>query len=150
MSTASDLALARRQLDAEHRAFVLVRDGAVLATGDEYGVWELLAAADRLGEEARGASLADKVVGQAVALIVVHAGIVAVDTRVASDPAVRLLADHGIPLHAARTVPQILNRQGDGPCPMEKATRPFAEVAAGLQALRAFIADRKAGRPLPP
>jgi hypothetical protein len=47
-------------------------------------------------------------------------------------------------------VPQILNRRGDGPCPMEKATTPFDDVGAGLAALRAFIADRRAGVPLPP
>jgi hypothetical protein len=150
---ASDLdrALARQRLDAENRAFVLVRAGQVLAAGDDYGVRELLAASDRLGDALRGACLADKVIGNAVALIVVHAGIRAVDTRVASAPAVRLLAAHGVPCRAERTVPQILNRRGDGPCPMEKATLPHAaNPAAGLQALRDFIADRLAGRPLPP
>lgn len=150
LNTAStDLAQARRLLDVENRAFVLVRAGQVLATGDDYGVRELLAAADRLGPEVRGASLADKVVGKAVALIVVHAGISAVDTRVASESAGKLLTAHGVPFRAGQIVPQILNRRGDGPCPMEKATTPFDDVPAGLQALRDFIAARKAGLPLP-
>ncbi len=147
----SDLALARRLLDDGNRAFVLVRDGTVLATGDDHGVRELLAASDRLGSGLRGASLADKVVGNAVALIAVHACLQAIDTRVVSEPALRLLARHGLPCRADRRVPQILNRRGDGPCPMERATLPqVADPAAGLQALRDFLADRAAGRPLPP
>jgi hypothetical protein len=146
----TDIAQARRVLDAEKLAFVLVRDGKVITTGDDYGVRELLAAVDRIGPDVRGASLADKVVGKAVALIVVHAGIRAVDTRVASEPAVRLLTLHGIPCEAGTIVPQILNRRGDGPCPMERATLPFAEVGPGLQQLREFIAARRAGLPLPP
>ncbi len=145
----TDLEQARSLLESEKLAFVLVRDGKVLATGNDYGVRELLATADRLGSGTRGASLADKVVGKAVALIVVYAGICAVDTRVASEPAVKLLEAHGVPLRAASVVPQILNRRGDGPCPMEKATTLFEEVAPGLQALREFIAARSAGLPLP-
>ena len=137
-------------MESEKLAFVLVRDGKVLATGDDYGVRELLATAARFGPGTRGASLADKVVGKAVALIVVHAGICAVDTRVASEPAVKLLKTHGVPLRAASVVPQILNRRGDGPCPMERVTTLFDEVEPGLQALREFIAARRAGLPLPP
>jgi hypothetical protein len=146
----TDLEQARSLFESEKLAFVLVRNGKVLATGEDYGVVELLATADRLGPGAHGASLADKVVGKAVALIVVNAGICAVDTRVASEPAVRLLKTHGVPLRAASVVPQILNRRGDGPCPMERATTPFEDVAPGLQALRDFIAARRAGLPLPP
>ena len=145
----NDLSQARQLLDSAKLAFVLVKDGQVIASGDDYGVRELLAAVDRLGPLARGASLADKIVGKAVALIVVHAGICAVDTRVASESAVKLLKLHGVPFHTAAIVPQILNRSGDGPCPMEKVTTPFEEVAPGIEALRAFIAARRAGVPLP-
>jgi len=145
----TDLNQARSLLERGKLAFVLVREGKVIATGDDYGVRELLAAVDRLGALARGASLADKIVGKAVALIVVHAGICGVDTRVVSESAVKLLKAHGVPFSATTVVPQILNRRGDGPCPMEKVTMPFEEVAPGIEALRAFIAARRAGIPLP-
>jgi hypothetical protein len=138
----TDLAQACALLDAGKLAFVLVRDGKVLASGDDYGVRELLAATARLGPLARGASLADKVIGKAVALIVVHAGIRAVQTRVASEPAVAFLKEHGVSATIGVIVPQILNRRGDGPCPMEKLTMPFMDVTAGITALREFIAAR--------
>ncbi|MEN9632141.1 MAG: hypothetical protein RL077_545 [Verrucomicrobiota bacterium] len=145
----TDLEQARQRLDAGQIAFVLVKEGKFVATGDDYGVRELLAAVDRLGEHACGASLADKIVGKAVALIVVHARISAVTTRVASESAVKLLKSHDVPLHAATVVPQVLNRRGDGPCPMEKATMPFEDARLGLETLRAFIEARRAGVPLP-
>jgi len=139
----TDLVEARRLLEAENLAFVLVRRGSVIARGTSGGVDELLAAVDELGARARGASLADKVVGKAVALIVVSAGICAVDTPLASDAAVQVLKSHNIALRAASIVPQIMNRRGDAACPLEQLTRPFDEPGAAIAKLREFISRRR-------
>ncbi len=136
-----DLTLARETLDTGHLAFVLVCEGHVIASGQERGVATLLAAVDRLGADVCGASLADKVVGKAVALIVAHTGIVAVDARLASDTALSFLRARGIPIHCDQSVPQILNRRGDGPCPMEKLTQAHDDPAEGMARLREFVAS---------
>ena len=145
----NDLAEARRILDSENLAFVIVRDGRILARGTGDGVRELLTSLDQLGAEARGASLADKVVGKAVACLAAHAGIVAVDARLASESAVQHLQARGIPMRVAATVPHILNRRGDGLCPLEQLTQQIAEPAIAVAKLREFIAARAAGIPLP-
>jgi hypothetical protein len=141
-----DLIKARRLLGTDNLAFVLVRKGSVIARGTSGGVGELLAAVDKLGAQTRGASLADKVVGKAVALIVVSAGICAVDTPLASRAAARVLRSHSVALHATSIVQQIMNRRGDAPCPMEQLTRPFDEPSAAIAKLREFLAGR---RPMP-
>lgn len=138
----TDLVQARRLLEAENLAFALVRHGSVIANGSKNGVDELLAAVDELGAHARGASLADKVVGKAVALIVVYAGICAVDTPLASQAAAQVLKSRQIALHATSVVSQILNRRGDAPCPLEQLTQPFDEPSAAIAKLREFIAGR--------
>ena len=143
----ADLLQARELLAAENLAFVLVQQGRVLARGSDHGVVELLAAVDRLGPAVRGASLADKVVGKAVAMIVAFAGIGAVDTPLASEAAEQVLRSRGIALHAAALVPQILNRRGDGPCPLEQLTQPFTEPGAALVKLREFFAARTSAPP---
>lgn len=139
----SDLDAARRMLDAEKLAFVIFKGGQEIARGAHDGVGELLAAVDRLGADVRGASLADKVVGKAVALVAAHAGIRAVDTPLASQAAVLVLQAHQIALRAETIVAHILNRRGDGVCPLEKLTQPLDEPAAAVAKLREFIAARR-------
>jgi hypothetical protein len=137
-----DVEHARQILDAENLAFVLVRDGDVLSRGTEQGVVELLATVDSLGAKVGGASLADKVVGKAVALIVAHFGLREVDTRIASVAARDYLAARSIPLRADTIVPTIVNRRRDGSCPMELLTVPVDDAAEGVAKLRAFFAAR--------
>jgi hypothetical protein len=143
----SDLALARQLLETEGLAFVLVREGRVIARGGDHGVAELLSAVDRLGGEVRGASLADKVVGKAVALIVARGEICAVDTPLASEAAALVLKSRGVALQAATVVPLILNRRGDGPCPLEQLTQPFEEPEPALVRLREFFAAKRTALP---
>jgi hypothetical protein len=146
----TDLVKARRLMARDGLAFALVRHGRVIARGTSGGVGELLAAVDRLGVRTRGASLADKVVGKAVALIVVGAGICAVDTPLASHAAVRVLKSHGVALNATSVVSQIMNRRGDAPCPLEQLTRPFDEPGAAISRLREFVAARRPAPPVEP
>jgi hypothetical protein len=138
----TDVAQARWLLDTERLAFVLVRQGRVIARGTDGGVAELLAIVDQLEELTQGASLADKVVGKAVALIAVQAGICAVDTPLASQTAVAVLKSHRIAWHATSVVAHILNRRGDGLCPLERLCLPFDEPVAAIAGLREFIAGR--------
>ncbi len=140
----TDLEIAWQKLETESLAFVLVRDGKVIASGDDYGVVQLVEATYRLGDAMHGASLADKVVGKAVALVAVHAKLRAVDTRLASEGAVAFLRKHGIPISARTLIPNILNRRRDGLCPMEALTQPIDDASTGVAKLREFIAARRA------
>jgi nucleotide-binding universal stress UspA family protein len=130
-------------MDNGKLAFALVRDGRVLATGTQNGIVELLAATDRLGAEASGASLADKVVGKAVALIAVRSGLREIETPLASEPAIRLLRSRGIAITAVSVVPNIMNRAGDGLCPLEQLTSPFDEPEPALAKLREFFEAKR-------
>lgn len=129
-------------------AFVLVKDGQVLATGMREGAGELLDAITELMGQARGAALADKVVGKAVAMVAAYAGLGAVWTPLGSEAAVQVLKTHEIPFEMEKTVPLIRNKRDDGPCPMERLTMPFEVPSAAVSALRQFVAERRAGIPL--
>ena len=129
-------------------AFVMVKDGQVLATGTREGAGELLDAVTELDGSAHGAALADKVVGKAVAMVAVYAGLSAVWTLMGSDAAEKVMREHGVPFYMEQTVPLIRNKRDDGPCPMERLTMPFEVPAAAVSALREFVAERRAGIPL--
>lgn len=140
----ADLELAKSALHAEKLSFVLVKQGQTLARGTGDGIGELLAAVETLGNQACGASLADKIVGKAVAMVAAYGGICAVYSPLASEAARRVLIQHRIELQADRLVPLILNRRNDGPCPMERLTLPLEQPKDAVLALKEFVADKPA------
>ncbi len=81
-------------------------------------------------------SAADRVVGKAVALLFVRAGVRAVYAGVVSEGALSVLDYYGIPCEYRERVEQIVNREGTGPCPMESAVRDTMEPCEAEQILR--------------
>ncbi len=138
----TDLELAKQKLHDDALAFAIVKDGAVLRTGTRDGIGELIESVDALGPLADGASLADKIVGKAVAMVVRSAHLQAVYSPLASIAARDALAKDHILLECDRLVPLILNKRNDGPCPMERLTMPIAVPDEAVSALRAWLVSR--------
>ncbi len=134
----TDLELAKQVWTKDRLTFVLVKDGTVLKTGTRDGIGELIETLDALKDRARDASLADKIVGKAVAMVARQAGLRAIYSPLASQAALDALAPTHIPLQYDRLVPLILNKRNDGPCPMERLTLPISEPQQAVDALREF------------
>ena len=98
------------------------------------------------GVALRGFSAADKVVGKAVALLFALAGVRQVYAPVMSEAAVHVFSQQGIQASFDRTVPAIINRAGDGPCPMEQAVREIDYPQAAFHAVRNKMEHLRAGR----
>lgn len=79
----------------------------------------------KMPEQIKDALVIDKIVGRAAALLCVLGKVREVYTPMASKSAQALLEEHGIELKANRITPQIMNRNNDGPCPMEKMACGF-------------------------
>ena len=135
----TDLEIAKQKLESESLAFVIAKDGAILRTGTRDGIGELLEAVDALGDAARGAALADKIVGKAVAMVARISGIRAVFSPLMSQAACDALSANQITFEYTHLVPLILNKRNDGPCPMERLTQPIDDPRAAVQALREFV-----------
>lgn len=134
----SDLALARSFLASGDWRFVLVKDAQVLHASTAPGVRPLAQALHALGPHATGASLADQVVGRAVALLAAHARLAAVYGQRVSHSAVAELARWNIPLEHGEVVEYILNRTGDGLCPFERRVSAIGDPAEAAAALLTF------------
>jgi hypothetical protein len=143
----TDLELAKQKLNADSLAFVIVQDGAVLRTGTREGIGELIEAVDALGDAVTGASLADKIVGKAVAMVARTAKLSAVYSPLMSQAACDALAIENISYEYDRFVPLILNKRNDGPCPMERLTMPINEPSQAIAALRDFVRARATSSP---
>lgn len=141
--------------DAE-RAVAALRDGFTCAfvrggrlyTSTASGIRPLL---DWLAEDPccfQGAFVADKILGKAAALLLLQGGLDGssggVYGGVLSDVAAGVFQQHGIPYACGRRVPHIVNRRGDGVCPMEHRVRDIDDPAAAHTALLAAVAAMRA------
>ena len=83
-----------------------------------------------------GYSAADKIVGKAAALLYVYMGIKAVYAEMLSVAAENVLRDNGIAYEYGEKVDRIINRKGDGPCPMEHAVANISSPQEALEAVK--------------
>ena len=88
-------------------------------TSHERGVKPLLHLLKEKKGFLKGASVADKVIGKAAALLMVLGEIKEVHTLIISEPAIKVFEKHNIPCFYDKKVERIVNRTGDGLCPME-------------------------------
>ncbi len=132
-----DLALAKQLLTTEEHTCVLCRDQQRY-TSSRRGVAPLLNWLDS-GTNLEGFCAADRVIGKATAFLYCLLGVKQVYARVMSKPAVQVLQEYGIPASWDTLVEGIENRQKNGPCPMEHATRSCTTPEEALIAIREVL-----------
>lgn len=90
-----------------------------------------------------GSSVADKVVGKGAAALMVLGGVSDVYAEIVSMPALKMLKDNGIAVSFAQVVPNIINRSGDGLCPVEKMCLDCLTAADCLPLIRDFMCRKR-------
>jgi hypothetical protein len=129
------LALAKSCLSQNaHLKCVLCKNGQFYES-EKRGVAPMLDFLDA-GLALDGFSAADRVVGRATAYLFVLAGVGAVYSDVMSTGACEVLERFGIHHEARETVPYIINRRGDGMCPMEAAVLSLDDPNEAHRAIR--------------
>lgn len=91
----------------------------------------------------KGASVADKVIGKAAALLMVLGEIKEVHTFIISEPAIKVFEKYNIPCFYDKKVERIVNRTGDGLCPMETLCLDVDEPQEAFQKITDFIKTMK-------
>lgn len=107
--------------------------------GRERGVKDLFTILKTDPASLEGAFVADKVVGKGAAAIMIAGGVAAVYADVISEPALRLLASSPVEVSYGRAVPNIINRRGDGLCPVESLCLHVDDAGACLPLIENFI-----------
>lgn len=125
---------ARLALKGKARCVVYNESG--LHTSEERGVKPMLLWLEEDPDFLRGASVADKIVGRAAAMIMVHAGVREVFASVISNGAIELFREHEIEYSYSMTAIAISNRRGDGICPMERLVAPIKDPKTAYETLK--------------
>ncbi|MBP5307011.1 MAG: DUF1893 domain-containing protein [Paludibacteraceae bacterium] len=100
-----------------HSLVVLNHDSLSYYNGR--GVSDLLSLLTDEPQRLQGAVVADKVVGRAAAMLMIASGVSEVHTNTVSTPALKALREAGISVSFDEEVPQILNRDLSGQCPID-------------------------------
>ncbi len=117
----------------------LVVAGNGIRIFDDRGISDLYGLLTEHPDLLRGASVADKVVGKGAAALLILGGVRELFAGVISTSALGLLEDSGISLRFGRKVPYIINRKGDGLCPVETLCKDCATAAQCLPLIREFV-----------
>lgn len=131
----ADLLKARDVLEKKKAAFIIVHHNIIIGESLQSGVapfFHMVASHNGLA----GASLADKVVGKAVALLSLFAGIRSIYTPLISEPALHVLSPSTIYVEALHTVPMILNRDQTDRCPIETMVLTCEDPAEAFSILK--------------
>lgn len=112
---------AKELLLSENNTVVLA-NGEDVVCSKECGIKPLIDIIDS-GKNMQNYVAADKIVGKAAALLYAYMGVREVYTSVASESAVAVCAAYGIKFDYSTLTREIINRKGDGICPMEAAVR---------------------------
>lgn len=110
-------------LHEEELTLVVKCNDGTIHRFNQRGVKDLLTLVTERIEVLQDALIADKAVGKAAAACLVMGGAAQVHADVMSEPAHALLQAHGLKVQYGQLVDHIINRAGDGWCPMERLSR---------------------------
>lgn len=131
-----DNAYSKSLLDGEIRCAVIKGDKKFTST--KRGIAPLIELVDS-GEDFSGGFAADRKVGKAAALIYAHVGICTLYAEVLSKAALSVLDRYGIQYTYGTLADYIINRSGDGLCPMEQTVRNIDDPNEALISLRETV-----------
>lgn len=120
---------------------VLVKDDKIILSKDK-GIAPILKLINA-GENLENFSLADRIVGKAVAMLVVYSKIREVYAEVLSEKGEEVLKKHNIKYSYKTLTPNIINRKGDDICPMEKTVSEIEDATLAYHALKKKVEELK-------
>ena len=131
----NDLETAKTQLIQNHLTLIFIKNNNILFKTKSHRIFGFLTAIQELDRKLENASVADKVVGRAVALLCAYARIKAIYAETLSMKAVDVLEKAGIACEWNGLVDTILDTNKDDVCPFEKAA---AKISSPKDAYEKF------------
>ena len=138
-----DLDLAKKQLYDKELTLAIAKNGQVIYQTDSHRISGLIRAIETLGEQLRGASVADRVAGKALALLCVYAGISNVYAEVLSRKAQEIFVENHVSFQWKQLVDNVLDTNKAGVCPFEKAATLISDPKDSYVAFKALLEKMK-------
>ncbi|MGA2309351.1 MAG: DUF1893 domain-containing protein [Candidatus Bathyarchaeia archaeon] len=133
-----DLRIAKKRLGEEGLTLSIVKDEQVLFETASHGISGVLRAIQELGERLNGASVADKIVGKAIALLCLYARIEGVYGTVMSREAKKLFEENKVHAEWDELIGNILDKCKSATCPFERLTAGITDPEEAYKKLKAL------------
>ncbi len=132
-------------IDILHRGgySCVIRKGDDTRTYHQRGVADLWQLCHDEEHFLQGAHIADKVIGKGAAALMIYGGACEVYADVISRPALALLQEHGIEVSYREVTDRIVNRRGDGLCPVETLCVDLNTIDEMVETISNFINNLK-------
>ena len=141
-STKNAVASAKNLIEREKATCVIIKDGKIVTIEEGRGISPII----RMYEEGllKDSAVVDKIIGKAAAMVLVLGGIKYCYGLTMSRDAAEYLKKNGVTVKYDKCTDYIVNRNGDGPCPMEKTVKDISDPEEALAALKAKAEELKA------
>ncbi len=123
----------------ENHTIVIYKNDASIFVSNDRGVVPLMKLLEEDYFQLKDSIIADKVIGKAAALLMVFAGIKEVYTPIISVLAKQVFEKHNVKFHYDKEVERIINRKGDGLCPMETLCSDIENPEEAFNAIKSRI-----------
>jgi butyrate kinase len=142
-----DLDVAKNRLNEAGLTLVIVKDENVIFESKLHGVSSFLEAIKRLDDQLENSSVADRVVGMAVALLCVYSHIKAVYGENLSRRAKTFLEENDVYSESTALVERILNAERTGTCPFEQLVQRIRSPKVAYRKLVQTCSVNRAAKP---
>jgi len=133
----TDLEIAKEKLVVDGLAICIVKNGEVLYTSKEKGIYPIYNAYISMKDALEKASIADRVIGKAAAMICKSARINSLYSVIITEQAVELLET--VNVEYTKIVPYIKNRDQTDLCPIEKISRITDDTNILIDEIKVFL-----------
>lgn len=116
----NDLTVAKQRLKDKKLSLVFVKGSQIIFETNTDGLSGFLQAIKKFNRSLRGASVADRIIGKATALLCVYSDIKAAFAYTLSKNGLEILKTYNICCQFENLVPTILNMKKTDKCPFEK------------------------------
>jgi hypothetical protein len=142
-----DLTLAKKHLFKEESlTLAIAKDGEIIFETSSHGISGFLEAVEKFGDKLKGASVADKVVGKAIALLCVYTKVKMVYAVTLSKEAKAFFENHKVYHEWDELVENILDFKKANVCPFEKLATEISNPNEAYKRLKALQNSLKHGR----
>ncbi len=138
-----NLELANQQLKDLNSTCIILKNNEIIYKSNFIGVKPLIMFLNEHAELQRNDELLliDKIIGKAALLLAVKCGIKTILTPVISQEALDAIEHYGVEWEAGKIVPYIINREGNGKCPIEASVTDTIDLDEAYRNIKSVIAE---------
>lgn len=133
-----DLTIAKQRLKDKELSLVLVKNSKLIFETKKVGLRGFLQAIEEYSDALTEASVADKIIGKAAALLCVYSKVEAAFAITLSQGGLEILKSHHIRIEFENLTTTILNLGKTDQCPFEKLVENIAEPKRAYEKIKRF------------